>query len=250
MRMDGEIHLRNFKRFSAIISGLIFLIIVSASGSAFANSDDAAETALDLKNGQINASPCELHFITTDNIQIADSTDFKDGGLVGGLLSGLYRKENPLSAYDLANAEVGPEGQERFLAASLNLLPSQFADYHVAYEHGGNRPLAAFQQAKKTLRLSSSDSPCLAEISVVAVTYVRTSLARRIGYLFMFRQFDGAGSARKVITFANFSPVKAFPPQSEADFPAAREEVKSGFINALGGFMRKIDKEIVSISNK
>lgn len=218
-------------RFLAITATLTLGISIAAAPSAVA-----------ADSGQLQ--PCGIRFITTDNIQIADSTNFKDGGLVGGLLSGLYRTENPLTAHDAANAAIGPEGQERLITANLTLLPPQLSSDDMAFEFGGQRPLAAFQDARKTSRLSASDAPCLTEISVVAVTYVRTSLARRIGYLFMFRQFDGIDKARRVVTYAGFSPVKAFPPQSDTDLPAAREELSAGFIKTFEGFMEKIRKSL------
>lgn len=191
----------------------------------------------------VESEDCKVRIITTSNLQIADSTNFRKGGLVGGLLSGMYQKQDPLRALDIATSEVGPEGQQRLIAENEAFFPSRFASYEKMYEAGFQRPLAAFQEAKRTGRLSSSDAPCVFEFSVVAVTYVRTSLSREIGYLFMFREFGPEQKAKAVVTYADMVSVKAFPPKSEADVPAAKTELSAAFIKTLKGFFEKVGKQ-------
>lgn len=191
------------------------------------------------------AQSCTLSIITTENIQIADSTHFKEARIIGSAISTLYEKQDPLAAFDIANSTVGPEGQETLIMANLDLLPDRFLDRRIITEAGGQRPLAAFTAAKRSLRLSSSDDPCLAELSVVAVTYSRTSLYQKIGYLFMFREFSGAGKATNVVTFAEFNSVKAFPPKSkaEADATAARTELSNAFVKSFTNFTKKVGEK-------
>lgn len=185
---------------------------------------------------------CEMRIFTTDNVQVADSTDFKDAGLVGGFLSGLYEKQDPLLAHDIAQSEIGAAAQERIMAASLTELPPRFSGYAVSFEAGGQRPLAAFQAARRSPRLSSSSASCQAEIAVVAATYVRTSLSRTFGFAFMYREFGINPRANKVITFGSSQKVTAFPPKTPADIPAARVELRQAFERAFPAFLAKIAK--------
>lgn len=189
-----------------------------------------------------DAQACELRIITTDNVQVADSTNFKDGGLIGGLLTGLYEKQDPLLVYDIARDEVGEVGQKRLMNARLIDLPPRFSDYITSFETGGQRPLAAFQAAKRSGRISASAAPCLAEIAVVAATYIRTSLSRTFSFAFLYRQFGAGNRPEKVVSFGSSQKVDAFPPKSSADVPAARAELRMALEKAISGLFARIAK--------
>lgn len=186
--------------------------------------------------------PCELHVITAPGLSVADSTDFKDSGLIGGLMSGLYKKPDYDAVKEMANAEIGPEGQERLINANLDKLPARFAGYRVIFERGGPQSIPAFKDAKRSPRLAASNAPCLAEISVIAIAYIRTSLSRGISSLFMFRQFGPEPQAKMVVSYANSAPARAFPPKSQDDVSTAQAELAAAFTKVYAAFLQKIAK--------
>lgn len=200
----------------------------------------AATAAQDVVGSQV----CELRIITTDNLNIADSTDFKDGGLVGGLLSGLYKKQDPLLAHDIAHEEVGEAGQKRLFAARLADIPTRFSGYAISFEAGGQRPLAAYHAAKRSGRLSSSTAPCLAEFAVIGASYIRTSLSRTFAVALMYRQFGAGTKPDMVVLFGKSQKVNAFPPTTSENATLAREELRLIFDNSISGFFAKISKEV------
>jgi len=207
----------------------------------------AGQASVVTPTGQEGSAPaaqrCELRIITTrKGLSVSDSTDFKGGGLVGGAMSALYRKPNYPAIIDFANTEIGPEGQEKLIRAGLANLPTRLAGYRVVFEQAGPEALAAFKDARHSPRLTASTAPCVAEISVIAIAYIRTSLSRTVGALFMFRQFGSEPKATTVIVYANDASVRAFPPKSESDAPAARAELSTTFANVFAAFLKKVEK--------
>jgi hypothetical protein len=195
------------------------------------------------EGGTTAAQRCELRIITTKKgLSVADSTDFKGTGLIGGAMAGLYKKPNYQAVVDFANGEIGPEGQERLIRAGLVNLPGRLAGYQVTFEQAGPEALAAFKDARHAPRLTASTASCVAEISVIAIAYVRTSLSRTVDCLFMFRQFGAGPQPVTVVTYANDASVHAFPPKSDGDAPAARAELSTTFATVFAAFLKKIEK--------
>jgi hypothetical protein len=186
------------------------------------------------------SSTCELRIITAKGLSVSDSTDFRGGGVIGDALSGLYKKPDYQMVTDAASLAIGPDGQEKLIRASLGKLPERLVGYQVTFERGGPEVLDAYKHAKQSPRITTSRAPCVAEISVVAIAYIRTSVSRGIDCLFMFREFGVAPTARRVTIYANGAPARAFPAKTPDGVQTGNDELSAAFSKMFLALLQKL----------
>lgn len=186
---------------------------------------------------------CVLQVLLHDDFGIADSTSFKEGGLVGDALAALYRKEDPKAASKFALDTIGSEAKKKMIIDHLDENKIGLPGYKISFSNIDQNIAEYYSNRKSQPRKFELHNNCYAELLFVN-NYIRTSLYRKLSFLYVLRVFGDGEKPVKVEASAPWFDAKAFPPRSEADVAPARDELVTALSQSLTVFQAEMAKKL------